>query len=531
MLATLLLTTLLSLLSITTAQHCNTNSVNVSFTSTAVSPTIQSDYISFSVEVDVILEWTGRSSTTPRPQFTTLMAQLGRPTIRVGGDSTDYSWWNPSGQSYPPYRTRPFRYNITELDVRSIRNGVVSYGGQAVIGVNFRDQGNAQWAVEHVRAIERAVGVNDSWLLAIEIGNEVDLYPGNGDRVPSWSPSDYYSEWLYYAQQLREAVPALPDRIFQAATYCCYNEFEDDIRNFLPLASQHMLTFSVHDYPDTTQASTTLDKQLSDAISQQAARLITNGTASGDLVQLTNSFGLSGLVIGEGNSNSEPGVLGVCDVFAGSALWAIDTLFELARVGLRRHHFHSHFQDLRSPVFFESVPAGVEARYPSVRPLWYGLRFFAMVKDGEPAIVARQLACSDDERVKVWAVQSANSSFTRVAIIHKNHTATQPITVHIDLSQLTSPITDDVYAVRLVGTALQKENITLAGQTYTGTKDGLPLGEFVQEVVKRGSDGKYSIVVQPISAVLISSQKFSPFSLDTIEHGRDRETAVTSSVE
>ena len=287
------------------------------------------------------------------------------------------------------------------------------------------------------------------------------------------------------------------------------------MRNFLPLASQHMLTFSIHDYPDTTNPSTTLDRQLSDAISQQSARLITNGTRSGNLVDLVARYGLQGFVIGEGNSNSEPGVLGVCDVFAGSALWAIDTLFELARIGLRRHHFHSHFQDLRSPIFFESVPEGVAPHYPSVRPLWYGLRFFAMVKENEPAILTRQLSCSDDERVKVWAVQERNTSATRIAIIHKNLNATQPTTVHIDLSQLTPPVTGQVYLIRLQGKALQKENITLAGQTWTGTEDGLPLGQMVVEVVQPDRDGKYTVQVQPISAVLVSSVNFKPFTVDT----------------
>ena len=105
----------------------------------------------------------------------------------------------------------------------------------------------------------------------------------------------------------------------------------------------------------STNPGTTLDRQLSDSISQQAALLITNGTKSGNLVSLLSAHNIS-LVIGEGNSNSEPGELGVCDVFAGSALWAIDTFFELARVGLRRFHVHSHEADLRSPIFFENPP-------------------------------------------------------------------------------------------------------------------------------------------------------------------------------
>ena len=171
----LLLSLLLALLSLlpssTVSQSCS--SVNVSFTSTPISSPIPSDFISFSIEVDVVLEWTGRSATTPRPQFTTLMKQLGRPTLRVGGDSTDYSWWNPTGRPYPPYSTRPFRYNITELDVHSIVNGVSSYGGQVVFGINFRDQGNPQWAVEHMMAIDQLVGVNNPAILAYEIGNEV----------------------------------------------------------------------------------------------------------------------------------------------------------------------------------------------------------------------------------------------------------------------------------------------------------------------------------------------------------------------
>ena len=270
-----------------------------------------------------------------------------------------------------------------------------------------------------------------------------------------------------------------------------------------------MLTFSIHEYPDTTNPSTTLERQLSDEISQQAARLLTNGTRSGDLVNLTSAYGLSGIVIGEGNSNSEPGVLGVCDVFAGSALWAIDTMFETARVGLRRFHFHSHYQDLRSPVFFDDAPDGVNASYPSVRPLYYGLRFFALVKENQPRILERQLACSDDERVKVWAVQEADGGATRVAVIHKNLNATQPIAVVLDLSGLSPPVTGQVFVLRLVGTALQKEGIRLGGQTYTGTKDGRPLGQAATETVQAGPDGKYTIQVEPISAVLVSSVAFN----------------------
>ena len=215
-----LLLAVLSLLLLPSVHSQSCTTVNVSFTSAAISPPIPSDFLSFSIEVDVALEWTGRSRTTPRPEFVALMRQLGRPTLRIGGDSTDYSWWNPMGRPFPPYSSRPFRYNITDLDVRSIVNGVSSYGGQVVFGVNFRNQGNAQWAVEHMTGIEQAVGVNHPAILGYEIGNEVDLFPGNDDRPRDWTPREYYTEWEYYYARIREALPHLEQKKLQAAAYC-----------------------------------------------------------------------------------------------------------------------------------------------------------------------------------------------------------------------------------------------------------------------------------------------------------------------
>ena len=220
------------------------------------------------------------------------------------------------------------------------------------------------------------------------------------------------------------------------------------------------------------------------------------------------------LVIGEGNSNSEPGELGVCDVFAGSALWAIDTFFELARVGLRRFHVHSHEMDLRSPVFFENPPERGHS-LPWVRPLWYGLRFFALMKDGEPTIIQKVQACTEDPFIKTWAVQT-RAGVTRVALIHKGLHATRASIIHIDLSAVRPQPPSTMYAIRLLGTASQKENITLAGQTWTGTKDGLPLGTFVVEEVQRNAEGKYAIDLAPITAVILSSAPFVPFTMDDV---------------
>ena len=136
-----------------------------------------------------------------------------------------------------------------------------------------------------------------------------------------------------------------------------------------------------------------------------------------------------------------------------------------------------------------------------------------MMKEGQPTIMQRSLTCTVDSLIKSWGVQTS-AGVVRVALIHKGLNATSPTSIFIDLSGVKPAPPATMYLVRLVGTALQKENITLAGQTWTGTKDGLPLGEFEQEEVQRSAEGKYEVVMQPISAAILSSKRFQPFRME-----------------
>jgi len=485
--------------SVTSYSQCPVQKVQV--VNNRVSPPIGSDFISFSVEVDVILEWTDKYPNPPRASFINLMKQLGPAVIRVGGDSTDYSWYNPNGLPYPPYRTRPFRYNITDIDIHSIYNSVQAFGGSVVFGVNFRPAENASYAINHLLAIDRIIGLNNPSIKAIEIGNEVDLYRGNGDRPASFSPNDYYLEWKNYIQQIQSAIPHAPTRLYQGATYCCYNIFEDDLKNFITNYNQYMRTLSVHFYPDNTNAKTTLLYQLSDQIAQEGPLLWTEKTKSGNFIKLANTYGID-VVIGEGNTNSEPGELGVCDVF-GSAIWVIDEFLNEAKAGIRRYHIHTHELDLRTPFYLNQG-------YPIIRPVFYGLRFFAYLLQGfvaPPQILETDPICVVDELIKTWAV--LNGEILKIVLIHKNLTVTGPANVEIDLSNFGFLKGKTMYAIRLIGEPTQKVNIMLAGQTWTGSKDGYPVGVFQEEKIMVDSNGLLTVTISPINAMMISSISFN----------------------
>jgi len=78
----------------------------------------------------------------------------------------------------------------------------------------------------------------------------------------------------------------------------------------------------------------------------------------------------------------------------------------------------------------------------------------------------------------------------------------------IDLSNFSFLKGKTMYAIRLIGEAEQKENIMLAGQTWTGSKDGYPVGNFQEEKIMVDSNGLLSVTISPIKAIMISSNSF-----------------------
>jgi len=108
--------------------------------------------------------------------------------------------------------------------------------------------------------------------------------------------------------------------------------------------------------------------------------------------------------------------------------------------------------------------------------------------------------------IKTWAVQSGN--VLNIAIIHKNLNGTTTKVV-LDFSNSAISGTTTFYAIRLIGEPLQKENIMLAGQTWTGSTDGFPVGNFYVETLKTNINGFLEIDVKPISAVMVTNVQWN----------------------
>ena len=66
----------------------------------AVTPPIAQDFLGLAFEYSAIRGWVGSGTAPPNPVLVQLIRNLdpvGRPSIRIGGLSTDRSWWPVPG--------------------------------------------------------------------------------------------------------------------------------------------------------------------------------------------------------------------------------------------------------------------------------------------------------------------------------------------------------------------------------------------------------------------------------------------------
>ena len=468
----------------------------------AVSPPVLPNYIGFSLEWDIATSWTGRLSTAPRPSFIALMRQLmltpGQegPTFRIGGDSATHSWYNPKHLPIPPIPRSSGDYNISDDDLVSLGKGVQAINSSLVIGLNFRLQNNASWAIAHVQACERLIGWK--WVKGLEIANEPDLLSPTY-RPAGWGIAQWYDEFDQYTAAIKKAVPSLPAKVFQGAAYASVKAWVEDLPSYVARFQAILYSVSQHSYSGCADAipPPTMADLLSDASALKERTFITSGT--NESKAKVEAMGVEFLV-GEGNSICHSGQPNVSDAF-GVNLWMLDEAMNNVAVGLSHFFWHSHDRDTTHypPLVWRSYDSDT----PSVEPLWYGLRLFAMATS-HYAYQVNHTVNTSNPAIKVWITYSNSTRALKVLLLHKDLRALSSASVHLDLSSVLSsfPVGE---LIRLEApSAEERFNITLAGQCYQGTTAGEPVGNWTATAVAPSAMGMYSIQLPPISVALLT---------------------------
>jgi Glycosyl hydrolase family 79 C-terminal beta domain len=480
--------------------------------------TIPYAFSGFSIEYSDLKNFTGQRATGTtfnevlinpgfNPIFTQLLKNLamyknGWSMVRVGGNSTDESWWNPTLLPRP----LGIKNDITNNTLDNLAGNTPTR--HLILGLNL-GQNNPALAKEFAQA---ALTKLSGKIYLFEVGNEPDIFashayysdPSTGQTVfvrpAGYSFTNYLAEFDTFAtalQGLSQAVP-LGGPVFTTTDY----GWMQYLPSFLSAQAPRLRIATYHRYPlsacNWSTPGSSTDPTIANLLADRSAQGLAKAVAP--FVTQARSYRKS-MRITEINSVSCHGKDGVSNSFA-SALWATDVMFNLAKVGVVGANFHSGTGAYYTPFRFSVRPVRTgagdnwEAVFtPTVNPLYYGMLLFNQAT----ANSARLLPVNTNTlgNIKVWATLDAQQ-VVRVVLLNKDTGLGGKARI-----QLSSLRTTGVLTRLRAPTANATSGVTLAGQTFDGTVDGLPLGSYISEQIMP-QDGSYSLDLPPASAALLT---------------------------
>jgi hypothetical protein len=452
----------------------------------AVGQPMPSGFVGLSIEIKALEQYAGTDPNAVDPILVHLIEDIApdqRPVLRLGGDSTDWSWWPVSHVARPP----GVRFTLTPnwMDVaHALATGV---RGRLILGVDLEADNRAVAAAEAREMIDR---IGRSSVDALELGNEPELYgsfgwyrSASGKQVPgrprSYDPAAFTRDFSSFAAQLPDVRLAGPSS--GAVTWLA------QLGPFLATESRVRLV-TVHAYPlkhCSKAAVVTIPQLLSNQASQGLAASVAGYVA-------TATAHHAPLRVDEMNGVSCGGTRGVSDTFA-SALWVLDTLFELARTGVSGVNIHTVPSTINEILGPQLVNGAWRMR---VHPEYYGMMMFAQA--APPGSHLLKLATAAPAGIKVWATRAADGVI-HVVVINKRVSRPQFLRLRIagaegraDVEQLRAP---SIHAT---------DGVTLGGQTFGAqTATGLLAGPAAHPAVAPVG-GAYAVSVPAASATMLT---------------------------
>ncbi len=447
-------------------------------------------FLGLSLEYPAVPAYAGIDPHALNPVFEQLVRNLAprqAPILRIGGDSADSTWWPVPGVPRPPGVT----FAITDRWLEVTRALAKSLGARLILGINL-EADDPQLAAAEARAL--VDGVGGGRIRAFELGNEPDLYAdfawyhtAAGKAVPGRPPTYDMATFIDDFTAFADLLPRLP----LAGPSLGGLGWTKDLRRFLASAPRVGLV-TLHRYPlqlcFTSRSSfryPTVRNLLAPAASTGLADLFAPSVAT------ASAHGLP-VRIDELNTVSCGAKPSVSKTFA-SALWTLDALFEMARVGVHGVNIHT-FPGAGYELFKVSRSSG---RWrAAVAPEYYGLLMFARAAPPGSRLLRVTPGSSGGGAVKVWATRATDGTI-RVVLINKAPRARlmeiglPGRTGRAALERLTAP------------SLLARSGVALGGQslgsrTFTGLLSGRRQSFSVDPV-----DGRYAVKVPAASAAML----------------------------
>jgi Glycosyl hydrolase family 79 C-terminal beta domain len=473
---------------ISSARHSGATpaKATVTVSSAVLGRTVPGGFVGISMGPRDIIRYNGPNPRAPNPVFEQLLRNLAPGqwvSLRIGGDGTDWSWWPVPHMVRPPGAKFPLTKSWLGL-TRAVAQAV---GARLILGINFEADSRRVAAAEAQATLG---GIGRRWIEAFELGNEPELYGSFGwYKAPDGQhvlgrPRGY--DFAGFLRDFANIAGALP-RVPLAGPTTGAPAWMQQLGHFLS-AERRVGVVTMHSYPlkrCTSGANVTIGELLSNSSSTGLA----NSVAS--YVRVAHAHHVP-LRIDELNGVSCGGERGVSDTFA-SALWALDTLFEMARVGVDGVNFHT------VPLAMNELFSGdySKGRWHSfVHPQYYGLMMFAQAAPAGSRLL--RISGAPGAGLHAWATRAPNGQ-VRVVLINEASRRSWLVRVRIPSGHGTATLE------RLEAPSIgAKSGVSLAGQsfgrsTYTGVLAGSPSTTTVAP-----SRDVYAVKVPAASAAMLT---------------------------
>lgn len=461
-------------------------SATVTVNSASAGQPIPKGFVGLSLEVRGVETFTGTDPHHVNPVLEQLIRNLSpgqRPSIRLGGDSTDWTWYPIPGMARP----LGVRSTLTKGWVQVVKSLASAVDARLIIGLNFEVNSSRVVGAEAHAFVS---GIGTQWLQALALGNEPELYSGvtwfslNGKRyygrTHSWSYPAFVSNYSAIARAIPRSV-ALAGPDVGGASWFRY------LGSFLK-SEPRVRVATIHRYP-LKQCTPTPKATISELLSPGS----TSGLAAGltSMVHAAHAHGVP-FQLDETNSVSCGGEPGVSNTFA-SSLWALDEMFQLVNVGVNGVDVHSK---LGTPNALWVFTQKGNTWTATVNPDYYGLLAFAQAAPAGARMVP--VSGGNGWPLNVFATRATDGS-ERIVMINMSANKPYDVTVKGATGAATGTVS------RLTAPSLGATgHVTLAGQSFaTSTSTGLLAGSPVTSSVS-ASGGTYKVTVPAASAAILT---------------------------
>jgi hypothetical protein len=441
-------------------------------------------FVGLSLEYWAVPDYAGSNPRRVNPVFLTLIRNLtggSPPVLRIGGVTSDNTWRPTNGVRRPAGVV----FALTRRWIRTIGAVADKLDARLILGLNL-EADSPQVAGDEARGL--LAGVGRGRVQALELGNEPELYSsftwgisGAPGRPAGWDFAVFDRDFAHVASGLPD-LPLAGPVVGQPNWFAYTRRFLSDqprvavvTLHRYPLQLCYLSPSQIH-YPSIPHLLAAANSRgLADSVAAAVRTAHTRHVA---------------LRIDEMNTISCGEVPAVARSFA-SALWSLDILFEMARVGVDGVNIHT-YPGTASQLFTFTHDHG---RWRAVvEPDYYGLAMFAQAAPAGARLL--RVSPSGARDLKVWATRAPDGTI-RVVAINEGARA-RVIALRAPAAALGPATVERLEAPGISATG----RVTLAGQTF-GAATGLPVGRRrTASVAPRG--GRYVLRVPAASAAMLT---------------------------